>query len=45
MFLLNKECKNSKQMNVYIDYLKQNANKWISKGIMFVFIDPTLCSY
>ena len=38
MFLLNNECKNSKEINIYIDYLKEYVEKCISKSIMFACI-------
>ena len=36
--LLNNECENSKDINIYTDYLKWYVKKCISKSIMFVCI-------
>ena len=35
MLLLNNECKNSNEINIYIDYLKEYVEKSISKSIKF----------
>ena len=37
MFVLNNECKNSKEFNIYIDYLKYHVKKYISKSIRFAW--------
>ena len=38
MFLFNNECKYSKEMNIYIEYLKSYVKKCISKSFLFVCI-------
>ena len=38
MLLLNNECKNRKEMNIYIECLKYYVKNCISKSIMFVCI-------
>ena len=39
--LMNNKCKNSKKINIYIEYLKWYVKKYISKSIMFACISLT----
>ena len=44
MFLLNNKCKNSKGINIYIDYLKYYIKNSVSKGIIFacILLNPSV---